>query len=217
MTIAKRDRNATGPGSEVARGLMAAVVLRYRAAGHLRFDLPEPLTRPGAVAVLKQGLARLEGLYRVDIYRHPAKLSLRFDTAACDERQVVRALAALVADIAVHPDAAPQPAGAGRFLDRLKEIGPVKALRARYERARRTGSVAARVIAVKMGLKEPLPFDARDWAMNFFNDLVAFYLIKVHWERITRQWLMDPIKYRTQWAAVIYLVFLLVQSRKARK
>lgn len=216
MNTAKRKK--AQQGQDMARSLMSAVVLRYRAAGHLRFDLPEPLTRPGAVEVLRRGLPHLEGIYRVDVYRRPAKLSLRFDTAACSERDVVKALADLVADIAEHLDELSAPADAPRgFVARLKEIGPIKRLRARYQRVKQQGSIAARVIGAKMGLAEPLPFDAREWIMNFFNDLVAFYLIKVHWERITKQWLLDPIKFRYQWATVIYLVFLLVQSRKAKK
>ena len=216
MNIGRRKKPSQG--QDLARTLMSAVVLRYRADGHVRFDLPEPLTRPGPIEVLRRGLPQCEGVYRVDVYRRPAKLSLRFDTAVCGERDVVRALAALIADIAEHIDDLSEPEDAPRgFVARFKEIGPIKRLRARYLRVKQQGSIAARVIGAKMGLAQPLPFDAREWVMNFLNDLVAFYLIKLHWERITKQWLFDPIKYRYQWGTVIYLVFLLVQSRKARK
>lgn len=216
MTIAKR--KAGRPESDLARVLIAAVILRYRAAGHLRFDLPEPLTSLGAAEMLRQGLRAVAGVYRINIYRHPAKLSIRFDGTVCDDKALFRALAALIPPIAAHlEELSAPPSAPRRFLDRLKEIGPIQRLRARYDRLKQTGTVAARVIGSKMGLAEPLPFNARDWTLNFLNDLVAFYLIKLHWERLSKQWLLDPLKYRYQWATVIYLVFLLVQSRKAKK
>jgi len=31
--------------------------------------------------------------------------------------------------------------------------------------------------------------------VNFLNDLLAFYLIRVHWDLITQQWLRDPLKF----------------------
>jgi hypothetical protein len=50
---------------------------------------------------------------------------------------------------------------------------------------------------------------------NFLNDLLAFYLIRVHWDLITQRWLREPLKYRNAWLTVFYLVFLLVRYRKA--
>jgi len=51
-------------------------------------------------------------------------------------------------------------------------------------------------------------------ALNFLNDILAFYLIKMHWELITRRWLKHPLKFADAWLAVFYLVFLLVRYRK---
>jgi hypothetical protein len=50
--------------------------------------------------------------------------------------------------------------------------------------------------------------------INFLNDLVAFYLIKAHWDLISQRWLKEPLKYRNAWATVFYFVFLLVRYRK---
>ncbi|HAY26528.1 MAG TPA: hypothetical protein DCY47_03210 [Candidatus Accumulibacter sp.] len=50
--------------------------------------------------------------------------------------------------------------------------------------------------------------------LNFLNDLLAFYLIRVHWDLITQQWLRDPLKFRAAWLTIFYLVFLLVRYRK---
>ncbi len=49
---------------------------------------------------------------------------------------------------------------------------------------------------------------------NFLNDIVAFYLIKAHWDLITKRWLKDPVKYGNAWLTIFYLVFLLVRYRK---
>jgi len=50
---------------------------------------------------------------------------------------------------------------------------------------------------------------------NFTNDIVVFYLIKTHWDLITKFWLKDPVKYGNAWLTVFYLVFLLVRYRKS--
>jgi hypothetical protein len=50
--------------------------------------------------------------------------------------------------------------------------------------------------------------------INFFNDIVVFYLIKVHWELITQKWLKQPLKNLNAWVTTFYLVFLLVRYRK---
>jgi hypothetical protein len=49
---------------------------------------------------------------------------------------------------------------------------------------------------------------------NFFNDIVAFYLIKVHWDLITKRWLQNPLANSNAWLTTFYLVFLLVRYRK---
>ena len=50
--------------------------------------------------------------------------------------------------------------------------------------------------------------------INFLNDLVAFYLVRVHWDLITQRWLREPLRFRNAWLTVFYLVFLLVRYRK---
>lgn len=51
-------------------------------------------------------------------------------------------------------------------------------------------------------------------AINFLNDLVAFYLIKVHWDLITKRWIKAPLAHADAWGAAFYLVFLMVRFRK---
>ena len=51
--------------------------------------------------------------------------------------------------------------------------------------------------------------------INFLNDLLAFYLIRVHWDLITQRWLREPLKFRYAWLTIFYPVFLLVRYRKS--
>jgi hypothetical protein len=74
---------------------------------------------------------------------------------------------------------------------------------------------AARVIG-KISTKGPkaLINNPEKAVIDFLNDILVLYLIKVHWTRITQQWLVKPIVHRYEWMATFYLFFLLVRSRK---
>ena len=50
--------------------------------------------------------------------------------------------------------------------------------------------------------------------INFFNDIVAFYLIRTHWDLISKRWLQNPIAHSNAWLTVFYLIFLLIRYRK---
>ena len=47
--------------------------------------------------------------------------------------------------------------------------------------------------------------------------MIAFYLIKVHWELITRRWMRNPVAHADAWLAIFYLIYLLVRYRKTNK
>ncbi|MGB5206723.1 MAG: hypothetical protein WBN76_03320, partial [Azonexus sp.] len=51
--------------------------------------------------------------------------------------------------------------------------------------------------------------------INFANDIVAFYLIRVHWNLITQHWIKAPLQHGNAWLTVFYLTFLLVRYRKS--
>lgn len=200
--------------------LMRAVRVRYRAPGHVRFDLPDALCAPAAAEAVERTLRQVDGVYRVNVFAGAGKLSIRWAEEVCSLAEVVRALAATVSAVADGVVASPPPAAVaagGGVVGRLAAWGPVARLRARYDDLRDKAVVLNRIMAVKTGGKVMLPFDAKDWALHFANDLVVYYLIRVHWDRITKQWLPNPWTYRYQWATVVYLVFLLVRFRKAKK
>lgn len=220
-----RRRKAAKAAKEQARdALWRAVAVRHRAPGHLRFDLPASLVTPSAAATIEAGLRRVEGVYRVTVFAGMGKLSVRWSEPVCGQADVVRALAvavAAVADEVGEPPVANSPAvpalapAKPGLLARIKGSKAVLRLRERYDEMKTRVDAVNHLIALKTGRASPLPFDAKEWAIHFINDLVAFYLIRVHWERITRQWLPSPWTYRYQWMAVIYLTFLLVRHRKS--
>ncbi len=86
-------------------------------------------------------------------------------------------------------------------------------LRARLESLRHPGAPAG---SLQARLQPVLANALSEKAIiNFLNDIVAFYLIKVHWELISQRWLKDPVKYGNAWLTTFYLVFLLVRYRKS--
>lgn len=204
--------------------LMRAVRVRHRAPGHVRFDLPPELCVPAAAGMVEHALRQVDGVYRVVVFTGAGKLSIRWAEEVCALAEVVRALSSVVAAIAdgaVVPQASVAvpvkvPAGTGLAV-RVRNWAPVARLKARYDDLKGKAQVLNQIMAIKTGGKVNLPFDAKDWAIHFANDLVVYYLIRVHWDRIMRQWLPSPWTYRYQWATVVYLVFLLVRFRKAKK
>lgn len=197
------------------RALWRAVVVRHRGPGHVRFDLPAPLLTPDSVALLESGLRRVDGVYRVFVLPGQGKLSIRWAEEVCTIADVARALADLVGRIAEGggESARPRPG----LMRRVTQAPLVARLRARYDDLRAKGEILTKLVAMKSGGKAALPFDAKDWFIHFANDLVVFYLIRLHWNRIVGQWLPNPWAFRYQWMTVVYLVFLLVRFRKAKK
>lgn len=211
-----RLRNRAAARNEARQALMREVRVRHRAPGHVRFDLPAALCVPGAAEMLERALRRVEGVYRVTLFAGMGKLSIRWAEEVCTLAQVVRALSGAVEAVADGAIAAPEAAPQG-LVERIKASGPVARLRERYRDLKAKAVVLNQIMAIKTGGKVAMPFDAKDWALHFANDLVVYYLIRTHWDRIMRQWLPQPWTYRYQWATVVYLVFLLVRFRKARK
>jgi hypothetical protein len=76
---------------------------------------------------------------------------------------------------------------------------------------------AAKVIG-KLGMKKPTAFmkDPEKAIIDFLNDILVLFLIRLHWNDITQNWLVKPLKYRYEWMALFYMFFLLVRSRKQK-
>ncbi|CAA7617903.1 conserved hypothetical protein [Candidatus Terasakiella magnetica] len=221
--IVRRTKAAQAARHARAKALWQTMTVRHRSAGHVRFDLPEPLRTHEAALVLQDGLGRIEGVYRVHVFVGAGKLSIRYMDDVCNLAAIAKALAVLVADAVdmdVVPPPPPVPATTGGeapspgWLDRLKASGPIRAVRQRYDDLKAKVDVVSRIVAIKTGKPAPSGVDVQEWVIHFLNDLVAFYLIRQHWDRIIGQWLPRPWAHRYQWMTVVYLTFLLVRYRK---
>jgi hypothetical protein len=188
--------------------LKKQIILRYSGSGHVRFDLPAGLCEASARAQIESALRALDGVYRVSLSPGSRKLSVRFDIAVCDLKVIGRRLGQLV------------DAGVGQA-DRLNvavsvPIGrPFGWLREKAQEAGET--LAAMKILARRSVKNSpkLLTPARERGLiEFFNDVLVLYLIKLHWHLITQHWLRQPLRYRYEWMAVFYMIFLLVRSRR---
>ena len=199
--------------------LARRIVVRHREAGYLRLELPAELCHEDAGTVSSAALRAVDGVYRVEFQGAARRLVIAYDEHLCSVVDVARALKTALADVPV-PDADVSLAGKsgavrpGAMRDAIRVARHAFAdLRGQVERLRRTqaapGSLQARLQPV---LANALTEKA---VTNFLNDLIAFYLVRVHWQLITQRWLKEPVKHADAWLAVFYLMFLLVRYRKS--
>ena len=193
-----------------AAALSRAIVVRHKEPGHLRLELPPRLCDAAARAHLDAGLRARAGVYRVSYEATGCRLSIHFDAGQCSLADVARQLRSLLdslpaASVAASPSApiaaplvAPLPGAklisdAGKWAERF--VG---------------GSIRARLDPVMQGaLTEKA-------TLNFLNDVLMFYLVKVHWELITKRWMKEPVKHADAWLTTFYLIFLLIRYRKRK-
>ena len=206
-----------------AAELARRIGVRHREAGYLRFELPAELCGPAAAAALEAGLMDLAGVTRAAVDRSWRRLTVRYEEGGCSAPRVARHLFGLLpglpAEVPAVAGAAATEAAAAPGLDYLRQAA-ADTLRPLTERVQAflnpppdqappPGSLQARLQPV---LASALTEKA---IINFLNDLVVFYLIKVHWELITKRWLKDPIAHSNAWLTTFYLIFLLIRYRKS--
>lgn len=193
--------------------LARAIVVRHREPGHLRFDLPMALADAATGAFLDGFLRGQAGVYRVN--PTAGKLALWYDPHAASERDVAQRLRAALDALPEPPPtpepeapADPRPSQFTAVLEQARDQMDRFAARVEAASGPQLRPVVARVRPI---LTSALTEQA---ISGFLNDLVAFYLVKAHWDLITQRWLKEPIKYRNAWLTTFYLVLLLVRARK---
>jgi hypothetical protein len=202
---------------ELPDSLARQIIVRHRESGHIRFALPAQICSAAATTALNKALHAQRGVYRVTLYAGDGKLSVRYDEHVCSVHDVARALFSSLTTLPAEAgDASPvqqlaRPAV--RLSNRIHDLEArtrqqLNRLLQRMSRYRQFQGIQARVQPV---LESALTEKA---IINFLNDLLAFYLIRVHWDLITQRWLREPLKFRNAWLTVFYLVFLLVRYRK---
>lgn len=190
--------------------LASRIVVCHREPGFLRLELPAELCTAARAEALERGSAALAGVRSAAVDRGWRRISLRHDPAVLGTAQLARQLAGLIdtlpdeVEAEAAPTAVPEPAGGGLqpLLDRVRAALPPAD-------AAPPGSLQARVLPV---LDSALNEKA---ILNFINDIVVFYLVRVHWDLITKQWLKQPLAHSNAWMTTFYLVFLLIRYRKS--
>lgn len=209
-----------------ADDLARRIVVRHREAGYLRLELPAEVCHPTAAIAFDAALRRVAGVYRVTFHAAQRRLVVSFDAHVCTVGEVARALKAclcalpegeaggdpvIVAADAAAPSAERMtPALQDAARQARRAFGQLRrGLEGLRQPKARPGSLQARL--------QPMLANAltEKAIINFLNDLVAFYLVKVHWELISQRWLKEPVRHADAWLTVFYLMFLLVRYRKA--
>ncbi|MFZ2972548.1 MAG: hypothetical protein WA049_07890 [Ferribacterium limneticum] len=192
--------------------LAQRIVVLHREPGYLRLELPAEICGEAAAAAIEAGMKTLAGLSSAAVDRGWKRISIRFDAQILSTPEVARHLFSLLPGLPLDEaptaklEAAPSidlNNGFQPLLDKLKAmIIPAE--------PPSEGSLQARFQPmVESALTEKA-------ITNFFNDIVAFYLIRVHWDLITKRWLQNPVANSNAWLTVFYLVFLLVRYRKTK-
>ncbi|MEI7867647.1 MAG: cation transporter [Candidatus Methylumidiphilus sp.] len=190
------------------------IFVRYRAEGHLRFAIPQELCQLQVAQQLEKELKQAEGIYRVDLHRRQKKLSVRYIEGVTHFQAVARALCEAVNKIEMQSSCcASSIAMAEEVLDEAEGW-----LKSKYQEAKET-ITALGIVTRGAGNAEPLLLTAEKekFAIEFFTDILVLYLIKLHWHLIIGHWIRSPWQYRSEWMATIYMIFLLVRSKKPKK
>lgn len=209
------------------QSLERQILLRHRSEGHVRFSLPPALCTDAAMQLIRRRLLDLDGVYRVDCFPNAHKLAIRYQSVACSLGAVARRLREAVHEAVASGapgGAAPVPpqtqptraAPLRRGVDAVRWLqakGGALRERAHEWRAKAIGFTHYAKARAESDSRLPKGLDERT-VINFLNDIAALYLVKIHWDLITKRWTQAPFTYRYEWLTVFYLVFLLVRSRK---
>lgn len=198
-------------------------IVRYRAEGHVRFQVPEPLSDAVVAQQVVERISTIEGVYGVNIYRRQKKLSIRFQETVCDFISLAKQLFQLIEELDKQgwfDEKMSQQVSLTTkesLKQRFKNLKAARWASEKYGEAKETLH-AAKVIT-KIGMKKPnaLVRDPEKAIIDFLNDVLVLYLIKLHWHRITQEWIPRPFVYRYEWMAVFYMFYLLLRSRKPKK
>jgi hypothetical protein len=176
-----------------------SIEVLQRHSGYLCLRFPPPLNSVEFGGTLDAALQKLPGIQQVAWVAAEGKLLVRFDPEQCTHADVARLVKAQLPENtpATEPAEEAQPA-------------PLRL-------AERLAGLRAQLIAASPERMRPLVEGAttEKAVTNFVNDIVAFYLIRTHWNLISRLWLKNPVKYGNAWLTVFYLVFLMVRYRKS--
>lgn len=198
-------------------------ILRYRDEGHLRFEIPAQFCDVATAKALSTALLAEAGIYRVSVYRSQKKLSIRYQESVCDFKSLAKRLFQIITELEQQKQheaqslVVSQAKSKFNIKDKVKNLRVSKWFGEKYTDGKETLQ-AARILT-RVGLKKnkTLVKDPEKAVIDFLNDALVIFLIRLHWDHITKLWIPNPFKYRNEWAAVFYMLFLLMRSRKPKK
>jgi len=196
-------------------------VLRYRVDGHIRFQIPAQICNVDVAKAVTSGISGIDGVYRVNLYRSQQKLSIRFDESVCDFKSLAHQLFDLLVELEKKGGLKPKPVSKSapwkeKAKSRLDDFKATRWAKEKFGDVKET--VQAAKVITRLGMKKPTAFmkDPEKAIIDFLNDILVIFLIRLHWNDITQNWLVKPLKYRYEWMALFYMFFLLVRSRKKK-
>jgi len=198
-------------------------VLRYRAEGHVRFCVPLVLCQKGVAENITAKIQAIDGVYRVNFYARQGKISIRFQETVCDFDQLIKQLFEIFGALEKSGALIVQenkPSVFSKLSAKVSEnadkFAVTRWFKTKTVEAKET--LQAAKIITKLTLKKPnaLIKDPEKAIIDFLNDILVLFLIRLHWDHITKLWLASPFKYRYEWLATFYMFFLLIRSRKSK-
>ncbi len=199
------------------------ITVRYREDGHVRFEIPDQLCDELAAKTLTSKILNLEGVYRVKLFRKQKKLSIKYNEVTCNFKKLATHLFQFISEleredqlVEANTVQKSQPRNQRTIKSKIKSWKATRWATEKYSAAKET--VQAAKTLTKLGLKKPKSFikDPEKALIDFLNDILVLYLIKLHWTRITQEWIPRPWTFRYQWTAVFYLFYLLLRSRRPK-
>jgi cation transport ATPase len=193
-------------------------VLRYRDDGHLRFEVPGQFCEAATAKALTAALLAVEGVYRVHVYTQQQKLSIRYQESICDFKTLAKLLFQIIADVEkqqLKEQSLAKVKSKFNFKHKIKNLAVSKWFGQKYDDTKETIQ-AAKILTKGLKKKKVLFNDPEKALFDFLNDMLVLFLIRLHWDRILKEWLPNPLKYRYEWMAVFYMIMLLMRSRKPK-
>jgi hypothetical protein len=197
-------------------------VVRYRSEGHVRFQIPSRATQADIAQRITDNVQAIRGVYEVRLFRNAKKLVIRYHEPDCAFIELAKQLSASLAELEQQGWFNHQALVSASVKSRLGLKERFKASRinrwfgSKITAAKETAQ-AAKVLG-KLSSKGPKALfkDPEKAVTDFLTDILVMYLIKIHWTRITQQWLVKPFVHRYEWMATFYMFYLLVRSRRPK-
>lgn len=198
-----------------AAELIDGIYLRHTGSGHLRFALPAQLCTAEAAGRIERGLVLREGVYRARVFRQNGKLSVRFREEAVSAGDVSKHLVEVVDSLP--PEALIEPVAEAKA-PRERSLSPALAVLLKKALAQAQARQAASANPGNPGSAGAAGFfidkATEQKAMTVLNEIVLFYLIRLHWDIIANRLIKKPFANIGPWSALTYLLFLYVRHKK---